>query len=406
MTSSREQGAARRWWHQFQSRKPRGRVEDVRVTVAALEAELRVLDHRHAAQAARHHILRLLDPGPRLSAREHAAAATGVRELLDVATRAAALEDPRIGWVRRFWTGRHLEAAYGALLQALVRMVDLYSERELVAATPQTLDITRRYLHKEEARRIAAEKMVTLHGSPLRAELKAARTSGYRARDLNHKQQRTFRNALIIATLVTCVFVGGLVATLHRNPEYISLCFESVRQEGVHEPATLANSSSVADDELPVVSGRRINCPTGGGPWQEPSPRDIVLVTFLGMIGAALAAAVTVRGLQVTTSPYDVPLAVSLFKIPLGALTAFIGLLAIKAGLVPGLSALDSPAQILAYAVLLGYAQQLATTFLDRRAANLGKADMPPQNGVDLYRSPVIPPPSPGPAPRRWLGLR
>ncbi len=133
-----------------------------------------------------------------------------------------------------------------------------------------------------------------------------------------------------------------------------------------------------------MVSGLRINCPTGAGSDRPPNRWDIVLVTFLGMVGASLAAAVTVRGLQVSSSPYDVPLALSLLKLPLGALTAFIGLVAIRGGLVPGLSALDSPAQILAYSVLLGYAQQLVTTFLDRRASNLGRTDSLPPNAADV----------------------
>jgi hypothetical protein len=39
-----------------------------------------------------------------------------------------------------------------------------------------------------------------------------------------------------------------------------------------------------------------------------------------------------------------------------------------RADFVPGLSALDSPAQIIGWAVVFGYAQQLFTRFVDQRA--------------------------------------
>ena len=58
----------------------------------------------------------------------------------------------------------------------------------------------------------------------------------------------------------------------------------------------------------------------------------------------------------------------AVLKLPTGALTAVLGLLLMRGGFVPGLSALDTPAQILAWAVLFGSAQQLFTRFVDARA--------------------------------------
>ena len=46
-------------------------------------------------------------------------------------------------------------------------------------------------------------------------------------------------------------------------------------------------------------------------------------------------------------------------------------MLLLRGGFVPGLSQLDSQDQILAYALVFGYAQQLATTYIDRRAQSL-----------------------------------
>ncbi len=74
----------------------------------------------------------------------------------------------------------------------------------------------------------------------------------------------------------------------------------------------------------------------------------------------------SIRNLRGTSTPYDVPVALALLKVPLGAFTAILGLVAIQGDFVPGLSALDSQQQILAYALVLGYAQQVFTYSLDR----------------------------------------
>ena len=72
-----------------------------------------------------------------------------------------------------------------------------------------------------------------------------------------------------------------------------------------------------------------------------------------------------------SAAPYDVPLALALLKVPTGALTAVAGILLLGGGFVPGLSELDTQRQILAYALVFGYAQQLATRYLDDRATTL-----------------------------------
>ncbi len=53
---------------------------------------------------------------------------------------------------------------------------------------------------------------------------------------------------------------------------------------------------------------------------------------------------------------------------PAGALTAVIGILLLAGGFVPGLSNLDSQRQILAYALVFGYAQQIITRLADKQA--------------------------------------
>jgi hypothetical protein len=100
-------------------------------------------------------------------------------------------------------------------------------------------------------------------------------------------------------------------------------------------------------------------------------PIDVALIELLGLIGAALAGAATLRQMKGTSNPYAVPLALAVLKLPTGALTAALGLLLMRGDFVPGLSALDSPAQIVAWAVVFGYSQQLFTRFVDQRGQSV-----------------------------------
>jgi hypothetical protein len=97
----------------------------------------------------------------------------------------------------------------------------------------------------------------------------------------------------------------------------------------------------------------------------------VLLIELLGMVGAALAAAFALRNIRGTSTPYEVPVALALLKVPAGALTAFVGLMFVRAAFVPGLTALDSQNQILGYAILFGYAQQLITGLVDKQGQTL-----------------------------------
>ena len=72
-----------------------------------------------------------------------------------------------------------------------------------------------------------------------------------------------------------------------------------------------------------------------------------------------MASTITLRNVKGTSTPYGLSVALALLKLPLGALTAVLGLLLMSGGFVPGLSALDSSAQILAWALVFGFSQQL-----------------------------------------------
>lgn len=97
----------------------------------------------------------------------------------------------------------------------------------------------------------------------------------------------------------------------------------------------------------------------------------MIIVAVLGLLGGALAGTFAIRKVRGTSTSYDIPLALAVLKLPTGSLTAVTGILLLGGGFVPGFSELDSQRQILAYALLFGYAQQLGTQFIDKRAETI-----------------------------------
>jgi hypothetical protein len=60
-----------------------------------------------------------------------------------------------------------------------------------------------------------------------------------------------------------------------------------------------------------------------------------------------------------------------LLKAATGMLTAVLGLLFLRAEVVPGFSQVDTQAQILVYAIIFGASQELITKFVDQRSNDL-----------------------------------
>jgi hypothetical protein len=214
---------------------------------------------------------------------------------------------------------------------------------------------TRRQAVEEAVGQATGERAVQTKRWALQTALEWA----YGAVDAQYARLRSFRNILCAVTAVMLLLVGALVAMGLQWPSTVPMCFGERGQI----------------------------CPTG----TVASGRDALAVAVLGATGGALAAAFSIRRLQGTITPYGVPLALALAKLPSGALSALTGLLLIHGRFIPGLTDLDSSGQILAYAVLLGAGQQALTALIDRRAQELlekvpykrGHGDSPAAAGGD-----------------------
>ena len=145
------------------------------------------------------------------------------------------------------------------------------------------------------------------------------------------------------------------------------------------------------DDVVPLCfnPGERVVCPTAdGGVYGalhysyglSSRPWDYVVIEAAGLVSAAVTGAATLRQIRGTATAYNVPMALAVLKLPTGALTAVLGLLLMRGELVPGLTALDTSAQIIAWAIIFGAAQQLVTRFVDERGNAVMQAVTGPES--------------------------
>ena len=96
-----------------------------------------------------------------------------------------------------------------------------------------------------------------------------------------------------------------------------------------------------------------------------------MVVELVGLTAAAVAAAAAIRNIKGSSERYGLPLALAALKLPTGAVTAVLGLLLMRGQFIPGLNALDTTAQILAWALVFGYAQQLFTRLVDQQGQTM-----------------------------------
>jgi len=269
---------------------------------------------------------------------------------LSAAARAAALrEDPRPRRFQNWWRGILVEAAYLNLHTARAQIVDLYDENELRAEIPTALARAQATMHRDDPRRTTAEKLLraeNLQVERARPVLRRLISDSYEKADLEHAQLRSFRNILLLSALSILVLIAATVAVVVWHPDWMPMCFDTTNPTGKA-------------------------CPTSHGATATGRGADIIMVALLGALGGALTASLSIRNLKGTSTPYDVPVALAMLKVPLGAFTAILALVAIHGSFVPGLTNLDSQEQILAYALVFGFAQQALSRLLDQRAQTL-----------------------------------
>jgi hypothetical protein len=175
---------------------------------------------------------------------------------------------------------------------------------------------------------------------------------------------RSFRNVLLATALLMAMLAVGIAVLGLISPTTVPLCFEPERsgQTVVVCPTAQSSLLSTTDESGPAAPDVDDAVKQTAGPW------DLLTVELVGLTAAAVGAATAIRGIRGSSEPHNLPVALAALKLPTGAITAFLGLLLMRGQFVPGLSALDTSAQILAWALVFGFAQQLFTRLVDQQA--------------------------------------
>ncbi|MGM9474511.1 hypothetical protein ACS5PJ_21280 [Pseudarthrobacter sp. YS3] len=266
---------------------------------------------------------------------------------------AANKEDPAPRALANWWRGTLVEAAYRNLHAARTQMIDLYSPAELRAEIPMVVARANATLHRDDPRRITIHELQKESVENLRPRMRRVVGDSYEQLDLEHAQLRSFRNIVLISARFLLLLLVLTVSFVTTHPTFIPFCFPG--EQSPNAPTVI----------------QATHCPTSSGPQAAPTGSDILVVALLGALGGATAATLSIRNLKGSSTPYDVPMALAFLKVPLGVLAAILGLVAVQGNFVPGLSRLDSQGQILAYALIFGFAQQALSRLLDKRAQDL-----------------------------------
>jgi hypothetical protein len=268
------------------------------------------------------------------------------------------------------WCGTSAERAYRSLHEAEALLVDLVSLDQVEADVSKVVARAMTALEPGDPRRAEAQELPRMPRGPVkRLRLKNVMAASYAAADEAHVRLRDFRNLLCVTAVLIAILMGLFTFLVSANPSMVPFCFTPSPHHRV--------------------------CPAGG---LQPSGGDVIIVAGLGLLGGVLAAAFAVRNIRGTSTPYDIPIALAVLKAPTGALTAVAGLMLLRGNFLPGLSALDSQQQILAYAFVLGYAQQVFTHFVDRQAQSI--LDSVPGKGTrTTQQAPAPGPPAPASGP-------
>ena len=199
---------------------------------------------------------------------------------------------------------------------------------------------------------------------------------------------RNFRNVVVVTAALMALLAVGIAITGFISPTLIPLCFapEASGEAVVVCPTAQSApfSTTPAPNTQPGTQVKDIDDATK----ETVSREDLLVVELVGLTAAAVATAAAIRRIKGSSERHGLPVALAALKLPTGAVTAFLGLLLMRGQFVPGLSALDTSAQILAWALIFGYAQQLFTRLVDQQGQTI----------LNNVRSSESPQPSPSPA--------
>jgi hypothetical protein len=180
----------------------------------------------------------------------------------------------------------------------------------------------------------------------MRSELQRIYEHAMGISDVLQREARVLRNNMMMASL-SLFLVGLALGVVHAiDPKVVSLC----TQKNV--------------------------CPIDG----KIHPFDVFVIELAGMLGGLLSVVIPLASGERIMTPYRVFNQQLLLKTLAGAASAIGGVLLVGGGLISVVK-IDTTIALLAYAVVFGFAQQIVTGAVDRRANTLAK-ETPTVKGV------------------------
>ncbi|GAB3046670.1 hypothetical protein GCM10027053_00390 [Intrasporangium mesophilum] len=258
--------------------------------------------------------------------------------------------------LRRWWSGADVQGAWLAIHRGAALMPLVVSNKRLgtqyIHARKRALQWTVREPYQiavtdqELVKRVNSGKATGRDRELLRAILQET----YALSDDTHQAVRSWRNRILVTTLVTLAALTILLAVVALFPTMLPMCPE------------LAPASKTV-------------CPSG---WRVPSGGDAAKVAVVGILaGGFLAAVFALRSTEPSSSAYRITPALSCLRLSLAGLTAVLGVLIVQSGTVPGITVLTSTSQIALYAVAFGFSQEAVTKLLEGRAKAVQQAVTP-----------------------------
>jgi hypothetical protein len=268
--------------------------------------------------------------------------------------------------LRTWLRGTRLEGTWCHIHNADVALIELLDTDELKARCPQILTLAETYLKrgnppKDDPALAAFKKWYGQNPNPcakkvtscLQHHLATLLRGSYERVANEYYRLRRFQGAVMVTTLLVLALVALLITVGALAPRVVPMCFPD-------QAATVVQ----AGDGTP-------SCPTGT--HSAPTSWDVATVALFGLLGAALGG---VRLVVRRSVPSAVPMTATrwfqgLLKVATGMLTAILGLLFLRAGVIPGFTQIDTQSQILVYAIVFGASQELITSIVDRRSNDL-----------------------------------
>ncbi|MEU8031107.1 hypothetical protein AB0C13_21115 [Streptomyces sp. NPDC049099] len=287
-------------------------------------------------------------------------------------------------------TGSHLTVARIHLDTAHNLLLRLSEPGEVIPMMPGVLAFVQEQLEQSDPRRVAVESIAETVEKTRRlteSDLETILDAVGVARQSSIGDALRVRSFVNIVGWVTFVLAAGAAAVaffgiVHHDT--VPLCFTPPQGLGQAQYEVVCPVQTSG----PVPASAKISSVLR----RTTSPLDYLVVEIVGLVAAGIAAATSLRKIRGASTPYNVPVVLAALKLPTGALTAVLGLQLMRGGFVPGLNALDSSAQIIAWSIVFGYSQQLFTGLVDSQAQAL-------VNSTGASNAPGNPPRAPSPPP-------